>query len=375
MIKPPFYDNQGFCDNDVKDEAGSEINNNFVARNEFFLMTRKTISYNVIFWTGLYLFWILVFQNRAFAFSKTLTVEFCYLFFIAANYYFNLYFTVPRYLYKKKYVVFGLFFIAGIIAAALLRVPLATYLSLHYFAPGKRPPGFPDLFFNSFTNIFIWVITIVAGKLMIDRIRFQKYLDSMEKEKVRNELDFLKAQFNPHFLFNSINSIYGNIDKGNSSARNMLLTFSEMLRYQLYECNTDSIGIDKEVNYIRNYVALQQTRNAENLIIDLKIDEDVRGFAIAPLLFIAFIENAFKYVSHYEDRQNRVEISLSRKMNNLSFRAFNTKENYNGRVVANNSGIGIANVKRRLEILYPYKHELVMSHNDTSYEVVLKLQV
>lgn len=339
-------------------------------------MTQKRIGYNVLLWIGLYLLWILVFQKRAFAFSKTMTIEFCYLLFIAANYYFNIYFNVPNFLYKKKYGLFALLFITGIITAALLRVPLATYLSLHFFAPGKRPPGFYELFFNSFTNIFIWVICLVAGKIIIDRIRFQKYIDLVEKDKVKNELDFLKAQFNPHFLFNSINSIYGNIDKNNSSARNMLLTFSDMLRYQLYECNADSISIDKEVNYIRNYVALQQTRNAENLVIDLQLDEDLKGFSVAPLLFTAFIENAFKYVSHHDDKENKVEISLSRKTSNLVFRVFNTKEkNYNGKVAMNQGGIGVANVKRRLELLYPYKHELAMSRNDASYEVVLKLQI
>jgi len=339
-------------------------------------MAQKKMWYNIIFWIGLYFFWILVFQKRAFAFSRTMTVEFCYLLFIAANYYFNLHYNVPHFLYKKRYALFGLFFLVGVVVAALLRVPLATYLSVHFFAPGKKPPGAYQLFLNSLTNIFIWTICLVAGKIIIDRIRFQKYVDLMEKDKVRNELDFLKAQFNPHFLFNSINSIYGNIDKNNSSARNMLLTFSDMLRYQLYECNTDSISIDKEIRYLRNYVALQQTRNAENLVVDLEIDEELRGFSVAPLLFTSFVENAFKYVSHYEDKENKVEISLLKKVDNLVFRAYNTKErNYNGDRVINHGGIGIANVKRRLEILYPYKHELVMSRDDTSYEVVLKLQI
>ncbi len=323
----------------------------------------------------LYLFWIVVFQKRAFAFSRTITVQFCYLIFIAANYYFNIYFTIPAFLYKKKYAAFALLFLAGIIAASLLRVPLATYLSQHFFAPGKTPPVFSGLFINSFINIFIWTICLVAGKLIIDRIRFQKYIEAMEKEKTKNELEFLKAQFNPHFLFNSINSIYGNIDKGNSTARNMLLTFSEMLRYQLYECNADSISIDKEINYIKNYVALQQTRKADNLLVQLHIDEDMKGFTIAPLVFIAFIENAFKYVSHYEDKVNKVEISLCRWGGNLVFKSFNTKENYNGRAIMHSNGIGIANVKRRLELLYPNKHELTMHSGESYYEVVLNLQL
>ncbi len=115
----------------------------------------------------------------------------------------------------------------------------------------------------------------------------------MAKEKEKAELDFLNAQFNPHFLFNSINSIYGHIDKHNASARNMLLTFSDMLRYQLYDCNSNCIIIDKEINYIKNYVALQQSRKEESLAVNLTIAENVKGFTIAPLLFIAFIEKCF----------------------------------------------------------------------------------
>jgi len=338
-------------------------------------MSQKRIWYNIVLWVGLYLLWVTVFQKRAFSFSKTMTIQFCYLLFIAANYYFNIYYTVPAFLYRKKYAGFALLFLAGIVIASLLRVPLATYLSLHYFAPGKPPPGFSELFFNSLINIFIWTICLVAAKLIIDRLRFQKYVEAIEKEKMQNELDFLKAQFNPHFLFNSINSIYGNINKSNSTAREMLLTFSEMLRYQLYECNTSMISIEKEISYIRNYIELQKIRKPENLDIQLQVSEDVRGIMIAPLIFIAFIENSFKYVSNYDGKLNEVKISLARSNNQLFFKTFNTKENINGRKVIDHGGIGITNVKRRLELLYPGKHALTIQNNDHSFEVTLKLEV
>jgi len=338
-------------------------------------MTQKRTWYNILLWIGLYLLWVVVFQKRAFSFSRTMTIQFCYLLFIAGNYYFNVYYVVPVFLYRKKYAAFALLFLAGIVAASLLRVPLATYLSQHYFAPGKPPPGLSQLFFNSLINIFIWTICLVAGKLIVDRIRFQKYIEVIEKEKMKNELDFLKAQFNPHFLFNSINSIYGNINKSNSTAREMLLTFSEMLRYQLYECNTSVISIEKEISYIRNYISLQQIRKPENLSIQLNVSEDVRGITIAPLIFMAFIENSFKYVSNHEDRLNEVQISLARSNNQLFFKTFNTKENVNGREMIDPGGIGIANVKRRLELLYPDKHALMIQNNDHSFEVMLNLEV
>lgn len=338
-------------------------------------MTQKRTWHRLLLWIGLYFLWVIVFQKRAFSFSKTMTIQFCYLLFIAGNYYFNVLYTVPNFLYRRKYAAFALLFLAAIVAASLLRVPLATYLSEYYFAPGKPPPGFSELFFNSLINIFIWTICLVAGKLIIDRIRFQNYIEVIEKEKMKNELDFLKAQFNPHFLFNSINSIYGNIHKSNSTAREMLLTFSEMLRYQLYECNTSTINIEKEIHYIRNYVSLQQIRKAENLSIQLQVSEEVRGIRIAPLMFIAFIENSFKYVSNYENKPNEVKISLARSNNQLFFKTFNTKENSNGRKTIDQGGIGIANVKRRLELLYPGKHALVIQNNDHSFEVILNLEI
>ena len=338
-------------------------------------MNRKKILYNVLLWAGLYLLWLIVFQKRTFAFSRTMTVQFCYLLFIAANYYFNVYFTIPSFLYKKKYVVFASLLVTGIVLTSILRVPLATYLSEHYFAPGRIPPKPSQLFFDSLINIFLWVVSLVAGKLILDRIRLQKYVDAIERDKIKNELDFLKAQFNPHFLFNSINSIYGNIDKRNSAAREMLLTFSEMLRYQLYDCNTNMISLEKEISYVRNYVALQQTRKPENLSIHLDICGDVNGVMIAPLLFTAFIENAFKYVSHHENKLNEVRISIWTENGHLFFKTFNTKERLNGYTTSNHKGIGITNVKRRLELLYPRRHELVINSSESSYEAVLNLQI
>jgi hypothetical protein len=336
--------------------------------------SESKIALQILCWALLYFFWVMVFKKRAFAFSRTATVEFCYLVFVAANYYFNIYFTIPEFLYQKKYISFFISMLAGILVSALLRVPLATYLNEHYFLVGKPQPGFAELLMNSFLNIFIWTVCIVAAKLMIDRMRIQRHMDEMAKEKEKAELDFLNAQFNPHFLFNSINLIYGHIDKQNAIARNMLLTFSDMLRYQLYDCSNNSIAIEKEMNYIKNYVALQKARRDENLSVNLCMDENVKGFMIAPLLFIAFIENAFKYVSNSDEKENCVKISFQKENEMLIFKSCNSKEaNMNN--IIEHKGIGIANAKRRLALLYPRKHELTINNNDDFYEVILKLQV
>jgi len=336
-------------------------------------MTKKKNWVQLVWWIGLYIFWVIIFQKRAFSFSRTATVEFCYLLFIAGNYYLNVYYTIPVFLYRKKYAAFVSVMFAGIVAAALLRVPLAMFLNQNLFRVQRPAPGFSTLFVNSFLNIFIWVVCIVAGKLIIDRFHLQQHVDEVEKQKERAELDFLNAQFNPHFLFNSINSIYGNIDKHNTTARTMLLTFSDMLRYQLYDCNSNAISIEKEMNYIRNYVALQKARKEESVIIELHIGENLAGFSIAPLLFIAFIENSFKYVGSSEDMEHRVFISLMKAGNTFYFNCRNTKE-MNIAVNGDHKGIGVANAQRRLQLLYPKTHELEIINSADYYEVNLKIR-
>jgi two-component system, LytTR family, sensor kinase len=225
---------------------------------------------------------------------------------------------------------------------------------------------------SSFINIFIWVLILVTAKLIWDKIQNQRYVQSVEKEKAVAELNFLKAQVNPHFLFNSLNSIYGYIDKNNKTARNILLQFSEMLRYQLYECNSDRVSLTKEIAYLHNYVLLQQYRKEESLVVQFNADDNWEEFEIAPLLLVIFIENAFKYVSNFEDRENKIIISLHHKKNDLDFSVFNTTENSH---FNSNGGIGLANVKRRLDILYPGKHDLIVQKENDSFNVQLQIDL
>ena len=338
-------------------------------------MKRNNIWMSIGLWAGLYLCWITLFHDRVFTVTRTLTVQFCYLLFVAANYYAQLHYAIPKLLNRKRYLAFALFLPAAIALTALLRTPLAIWLQVHFFRPGFAAPDAATVFRESFVNILIWVIFLVSIRLVLEKIWFRQYMDNMEKQRIRNELDFLKAQFNPHFLFNSINSIYGHIDRKNGKARTMLLSFSEMLRYQLYECDVDNIVIEKEVQYIRNYVALQQERKDENLEVVVDIPEDIRGFTIAPLLLITFVENAFKYVSNHEDRENTVVIALHREEEELLFRAYNTKDEGMVRLEMEKGGIGIANARRRLDLQYPGKHQLEITDGGESYEVRLRLNI
>jgi two-component system LytT family sensor kinase len=338
---------------------------------ETFLKVNK-LAYHLLFWLFAYLFWIFIFRNGTLVLTHAITIQFCYLVFIAGNYYFNWLYTVPRLLNNRKYLTFGLCFLLGVMIGALLRVPVSYLVNTYLFKADTSHFNTLKVFFDSFVNILFWVVLILAARLIIEKINSQRYIEQIEKEKSDNELNFLRAQFNPHFLFNSINSIYAHIDKTNKIAREMLLVFSEMLRYQLYECNVEQIELEREINYIRNYIAIQKSRIDERIQLSFCAAETNGSLLVPPLILITFIENAFKYVGFNEGRENKIEISLKHHDNLLEFSVFNTKDSFIDRAQGA-SGLGIANVQRRLELLYPGRHALTIDDQENTYAVCLTL--
>lgn len=336
---------------------------------------KNNLIYHCLFWLGIYLLWVFVFRNYSFSLNKTMTVEFCYLLFITVDYYAVVYLIFPRFLKRRKYVYFVLYTFLLIAFSALLRALIARQMSLHIFKDNFHP-DFSALYFTSLLNIFIWAQLFIFGKMVVDRIYSQQRLAILEKERVKQELDFLKAQINPHALFNSLNTIYGHIDKSNQTARNILLKFSGLLRYQLYDCSEDNISLEKEIEYIRNYISFQQIRKDEHLKVNVEIEADAGNYTIAPLLLVVLIENAFKFVSSFTDRENVICIRLAVAGNQFTFRVYNTTEHRKAAAAfLNRGGIGIVNLKRRLELLYPGRHQLYFREAETDYEATLKLQL
>src|SRR5690349_4273542 len=177
------------------------------------------------------------------------------------------------------------------------------------------------------------------------------YLQKIKIENLNSEINYLKAQINPHFLFNSLNTLYVQIDQKNVEAKKTLEKISEMLRYQLYECNNDTISMEKELEYIGSYIELQRLRRENNFAISYHYDESVKLFRVAPLLLIPFVENAFKHLSNFKDRANIVRVDVKKENGKLICSFFNTCSE----AKKNGEGIGLKNVKRRLELLYPQK--------------------
>jgi two-component system, LytTR family, sensor kinase len=283
------------------------------------------------------------------------------------------YLLIPKLLYKKRYLFFILSFIVMVVSSSIYKMTLIGKLTGNGFLL-NWPNNLKARVYDNIIPHFFLVIAGVAIKLLFDYISMQKKLIEVAKEKAETELSFLKSQINPHFLFNSLNAVYFLIDRNNSEAREALHKFSEMLRYQLYELKGEKIQIEKEVGYLRDYIALQKLR-MENCEVDLKIEEQMDSFYIEPLLLVPFVENAFKHISHYYNgRKNEIRIGLSRQNGEMFFVVDNTTEGKQPEV-HQQGGIGLKNVKRRLELLYPRKHRLVFGENDGWYHVGLNLKI
>ena len=277
-------------------------------------------------------------------------------------------------MHKRKYALFVIATLFVIAFSSWLRALVALQMNLHFFHSTTRI-DFNTLYLNSLVNISLWVLLIMIGKMLIDRMQTQQQLELLEKEKITNELNYLKAQINPHALFNSLNTVYGHIDKSNQAARNILLQFSELLRYQLYDCSVEKVSLEKEVEYIKNYVSFQRLRKDEKLMVNLCIEKIDAGLKIAPLLLIVLLENAFKFVSSYSHKENKIDIHIYSKANVLHCSLGNTREIQKDTEAGNSSGIGIANLKRRLAILYPGKYELTTSSDKEFYKTNLMVDL
>jgi len=290
---------------------------------------------------------------------------------LAVLIYANLLVLIPRYAQQKKIISYIFLLTITLGLYVILKNAHDVYLNGYVLGDESRK----SLFYNTYYNfsIAVFYLAFSVALHLSKAWYFQRELiRKMEVEKLSSELEYLKAQINPHFVFNSINTIYFQIDKQNVHARESLSAFSEMLRYQLYECNGHEIAIEKEIVYLKNYVELQRMRKDENYNISLVVDEDLKGFTISPLLLIPFVENAFKHVSHYPHR-NQVRIAIGKHKNSFEFSVFNTKES---KAIANgHAGIGLKNAKRRLELLYKDRHKLMIENGADCYEVSLSLQI
>ncbi|PSL27612.1 sensor histidine kinase [Chitinophaga ginsengisoli] len=343
--------------------------------------------HHIPFW-ALYHFiwWTVALGNPVKAFAAIFFTAFIlkflfYVIFQALAVYFNLYYLIPKYLEKGRFTQYIVFLLLTIIGVSLLVIPgyyLSAYVSGQTMQQAYGPNG--DCFYgylgNTLPSTLAAMTLAMSIKLGKNWLQTQRKQQLLEKEKLETELNFLKHQFNPHFLFNTINSIFFLIHKNPDMASASLAKFSELLRYQLYECNDKQILLSKEISYMENSIELERLRQNDNVEVILDIDqEDSNQWGIAPFILMTFVENAFKHVSKHTDKPNWIRIRLTQEGETLNFVVSNSTFDVTSNDIVHYGGIGLKNVQRRLDLIYPGQHSLDIQHHNDRFDVRLQLHL
>ncbi|MBS0027159.1 sensor histidine kinase [Chitinophaga sp. 22321] len=274
---------------------------------------------------------------------------------------------IPHLLEKKRFGWYaaGLLSLVWLYTLLINRYNAFIHEVLFHDQLVKTSAGFWDNF------VYALCCTVIASMLYITQ-RWSEQQEQMKNSQInqlQTELKYLRSQINPHFLFNGLNTVYGYIDRSNNKARDMMVQFSDLLRYNLYEADVDMIALEKEIKYLQNYVALQKARSNDNLEVTLHIDYQNGMVKVAPLIFMAFVENAFKYVSRDDSAVNSIAISLTEKSGEIDF----TCDNSYDETASSPGGIGLNNAVRRLELLYKDRYQLNIKKENNKYQVHLTL--
>jgi len=340
---------------------------------KLFLEFRIPLRFHFLFWSVYFVFNWLRFAtiNNDYWYSlKSNLVEFPLNIIIT---YFTIYYLIPRYILKKKYLKFVLLFIISLTLFYFIRTGLNYFLVTESIWPEAQGNQEPFTLIHIVESMIgtIYVIALVSAiKLTYDWVNEKKRNDDLQRMQLETELNFLKSQIQPHFFFNTLNNLYALIIKNSPKAPNVVMKLSEIMQYVLYEVKEPKISLMKSINYLYSYLELEKLRYGERVKSDISIEGDIDDIAIPPLLFLPFLENCFK---HGTKHQADINVSI----------AFVVKDNFLYFTVENNfvktndpspkHGIGIENTKRRLHLLYGTSYSLKTRSKGNLYTVNLKL--
>lgn len=346
--------------------------------------------YHIPFWLAYHIIWWMInignFHDvMHMLFFSAYTYKFLfYVVLQAVGVYFNLYYLMPKFFEKGRYAEYAIFVLLTIIGVAACIVPgyyFSAWVSGNSFQAmySHKPQDFMYFFqINTLPSTAAAMTLGMSMKLAKNWIQIKKHQQLLETEKLETELKFLKSQFNPHFLFNNINSIFVLIHKNPDMASEALAKFSDLLRYQLYECNEAQISVAQELSYIKNFIELEKLRQEQNIKLNFDIDKKhAANLHIAPFILMPFIENAFKHVSKRKNEANRINMRLSFKERKLYFEINNSvvANQHSSTELTQYKGIGLKNVQRRLNLIYPEKHTLMIQQSDDVFSVKLQLEL
>lgn len=221
--------------------------------------------------------------------------------------------------------------------------------------------------FAEFIALYFILVFIAIARWLIKQI---KSLIRLKNEKAKTELLHLKSQVNPHFFFNMLNNLYGLVDKDSKKAQELILKLSDMMRYSIYEGDKDTVLLSEEIMYLQNYIELHKMRYHKAIDVQLQIETNDNDYEIMPLLFIILLENAFKHGVENLRENAFVHIHLTAQNNEVKFEIEN---NFDASEDNSETGIGLNNLKRRLELAYPNKHYFEVSKIDSIYKAKLSI--
>ncbi|MDX1760821.1 MAG: histidine kinase [Christiangramia sp.] len=343
-----------------------------------FLELGKRILIHSLLWLVVLLFFTFFFGFEGASFKTIITFSAFFLPVTIATTYVFIYRLIPDYLITRKYIKFALYSLATFLISATYITLSAFYGIIMTLGYGYQE-NFPLT--KSLIYILISVYLVVAIASAFSLLKYN-YLASAKNEELKNrileaqlklkeqELQYLKMQLHPHFLFNTLNTIYGLSLSNNRSTPEMILQLSELLDYILYQTKKPLVKLKDEIGHIQNYIDLEKKRFQEALEIEFSCDPIPSEIELAPMLLLPFVENSFKH-GKGNDGKLKISIQLKLETEKLKFKIVNSVQKSSENTTG--EGIGLENIKRRLDILYPENHELIIENKKDSYLVFLKL--
>lgn len=342
--------------------------------NDFAFSSKYRVWRHVLFWLLHILFITLVYVpilgysigRQFFQTALWLPVYFLYCYPL-------IYWVVPHYLLKGKHILFTFIVLVWAVSGFLVNYLFRTYI----FIPIQEYMGFEKIVTGGWQPGSFLTMTTTAGVacgIVLFKYWIKKQQEWMqaEKEKVAAELQLLKAQVHPHFLFNTLNNIYSFSLENSPKTPGMILKLSSLLSYMLYECKGDEVLLEKEIDVMKAYVDLEKERYGNKLEISWNVEGDIKDKCIAPLLLLPFLENAFKHGTSELLEKPWLSADIAVKQHILKCKIVNSKNVF---VPVSQNGIGIVNVKKRLRFLYPDKHELKINDEGDFFVVSLLLEL
>lgn len=279
------------------------------------------------------------------------------------------YVLLPKFLYRKKY----LWFLTSLAAILALVIVVEEEVLEQIYFPTTRGSRFPGVFVNLVGALP--TITILTGfKFAWDALYQRRQLEELKMTVKESEMQFLKSQINPHFLFNNLNNLYAYALEKSDKTPDIILGLSGVLRYMLYECREEYVPIRKEIEQLKNFIKISQLQIEDRGEIRLEVGEIYPEYRIAPLVLMVFVENAVKHSASSMSEGIRIDIRVEMREEEMHFVCNNT---YSEQSTIENlsSGIGLSNVRKRLELIYPGAYSLDTRSDGSEYRVLLRVKL